>query len=495
MSLQHYLPETPDSLKRVITLEQYIKTEYGHSSSPFLKPRFPSVFLRFLCLKLVTFLQLLLGRKLLVENTDLELLNYSAPNRRLLTKLLKEGTVTKWECGVRSVDKPATSYCSLTINNVYNRHGMPLLLGKIDGQGASENLDDALTIALAETLERISISEYAPEDLLLQNINELKKTKTPLIGHSCIYPEVDQHFNINWVKGRSLIDNRFVLIPASMVYLSYWRQNSWEPIFSPTTSNGCAAYTDIDTATLKAVYELLERDGFLMYWFNRLPPTKITLDETVPESVRETLASLKSADIDFHLFDCRTEYKVPIMVGVLIDNKTDGVDICAAAGFDIDSLLNKLSEDALRWGVGFVKVKPDETEGTHLVSIDDRAKLWRGGLMRKEIDFFLDGETTSYSEYKKEFEKTKPANPLKKITETFKARREQLYAIDLTNKLARETGLRVVRALSPSLIPMYFEESKRPLNIDRIYTFAKEMGYSDKLMKKEDLNPVPHPFI
>lgn len=494
MSLQHYLEDPVDSVRRVIPAEHLLKN-IDSRNSPFKKPKTWLHLLKFLSLRMLHVLEFLSGHQLFIENDHNELAGYRVPNRRLLAKLIQEGRISKWDCGLRAVDKPAVPYCAITIKHIKNRHGTTLFKGSMQGQGTGSTLDQALTVALAETLERISITEYDPAELLPYTVSDLKKNNVRHFIKSYVHQGLDETMLLNWVRGKNLVDGRSILLPASMVYLNYSSLNPWEPFLIPCTSNGCAAHTDKSTAILKALYENLERDGFLMYWLNRFPPRRIIIDDQIDDEVHRIMADLRSADIDLHFLDCRTEYNVPIIVGVLVDKRTGGVDVGSAAGFDLTEVIKKVATDALRWGVGYTQPMADDAEGKNIYTMEQRGRLWRSGVMKGVIDFFLQGQEISYNEYRTQFRTVSSAQALPEILSLFKARNEDIFVIDLTNELAKTSGLHVVRVVAPSLMPVYFDERLKPLNVPRLYSFGRAMGLLKTDRTREGLNQVPHPFV
>jgi thiazole/oxazole-forming peptide maturase SagD family component len=491
MSRQHFFEPAPDRLKRTIPAAHFID-EIGAPRSPFLKETILSRVYRTGIQPLLWLIEAATSRTFLLENVDNELVSYSRSNRRLLTQLLTDGYISKWECGLRAVDKPAIPYCALTIHAIKNKHGATLMKGGMQGQGTGATLNEALTVALAETLERIALTEYAPESLSLHTLGYLTERRVRCLVPTYVEGAPSSDTPMNWVAARSLVSGKRLLVPASLVYLSYSSVNPWEPALGPCTSNSCAAYTDRETATLKAIYEGLERDGMLMYWLNGIAPKRIIIDESFDTDVIAIVAQLHKANIDLYFLDCHTEYRVPIIVTVLIDRVTGGVDVNAAAGFDTATLIRKVTNDALRWGVGYTAHMDDIANP--IQTMEQRSQLWRGGHMRTAIDFFLAGAPMSWSEYNAQFD-TDTHAPLKRLISIFRERGEDLLSLDLTNELARTSGLVVVRVIAPSLMPMYFDEALKPFGVPRLYSFARQMGFADADRTKDQLNTVPHPFV
>ncbi len=495
MSRQRFFPQQSDTLQHVLSADDYIVREIGRSASPFIPTPWFRVFQRWVARMALALAEVLTGVTFLVENEERELASFGAENRRLLSTLLRRKIVTSWDCGSRAVDKPGIAFCSLTVGSIKDRDGYEFVRGgELQGQGTGVTLDEALMVALAETIERIAVSEWQSERFVCKTVGELENARTDFFAKQYIEEKSIHDVAINWIPARSAITGREVQIPASMAFLYYHGHHFHEPLFWHTTSNGCAAHTTHDRATMNALLELFERDGLLMYWLNRLAPRRIDLATIGNKHIAATVAQLQQYDITLHILDCSTEYSIPTLVGVLVDERTGGIEVNAASDLDPMRALQKVVDDSSRWGLGYTQNdRAYEGDYSSIKSMDERRRLWHSGRMRSEIEFFLQGEIISFAEYVRSYANVAPG--LGYIIQALKTQGSDAFVLDVTNPLAREAGLRVVRAIIPDLVPMYFIEGERPLEVPRLYRFAKTMGYAEKEYTKNDLNPIPHPFI
>ena len=89
-----------------------------------------------------------------------------------------------------------------------------------------------------------------------------------------------------WVRGHRIDRTGSVLLPAQLVYWNYDNRHAdWrEPVISESNTNGAGAGPSLEAAILAGVYELIERDGFLIYWLNSISPSVIEPDAiSMPE--------------------------------------------------------------------------------------------------------------------------------------------------------------------------------------------------------------------
>jgi len=70
---------------------------------------------------------------------------------------------------------------------------------------------------------------------------------------------------MEWSPVWSLRDNRFRYLPTSTLYFFYRG-----PYPYPADSNGCAAGNTREEAIVQGFLELVERDAYAIWWYNRL---------------------------------------------------------------------------------------------------------------------------------------------------------------------------------------------------------------------------------
>lgn len=165
------------------------------------------------------------------------------------------------------------------------------------GWGKGLDLDSALFSTVGEALERYAPSlpervHWAPEQEL----------DAPVLNAHPVYSDAQyarQGFPYvryvpgsvqPWARGAWLHSGAPVWLPAISTYLSMTVE-PWQ-FLSQGTSNGLAAHTDRDEATLRAVLELVERDAFLAAWMTGRAGTRIQLDDSLDPALRAVLDAL-----------------------------------------------------------------------------------------------------------------------------------------------------------------------------------------------------------
>jgi len=497
MSNKRYYPPPPYSLEEVRLFSEDVLAEYFQPDSPFKKPSLLQNFLRQALILCISGLENLFRTNFFVLAKNKELSMFSRSNRSLLARLLANKVIRSWDCGVHNTDYVSHYVCNITSDRIVNEDNEILVrAGAFYGHGPGKTMDEALFIAMAESIERYASSCWRISQMRQYTPKELKEKNIPYFIHSYFKPldsDVDNTV-FRWVTYQDLFTGNKFLVPASMTYLYYQMQYSSEPVLIDISSNGVATYSSINQALINALYESFERDGFLMYWLNTLAPQQIDIDSINIPEFREIVSNLKERNFNLYFLDCKTEFNIPVIVSVLIDNVSNAVNVHSVAGLSIDNAIKKLLADNQRIDIDYRPNKPHD-DPTKIADLYERMQFWHGGYMREYIADFLTGPSISYEEYKNQFNIPNNVNELLYIKQQLKENKATAMYHVYDSKVAREAGLYVVRALVPELMPVYFTESNKHYEVPRLYTFAKIMGYKDNEISKDELNKTPHPFI
>lgn len=184
--------------------------------------------------------------------------------------------------------------------------------------GTSESSQTATLKALAEAYERHTSSqvrvdrEATAADLIKEDLDWLDPR--------AIVPLTDDHFGSNgpmekfsdtlplqWVKGKYMEDGGAVWAPIDMVYYPLHAERWKRKALCWSSSSGVAAFSDTDTASLKALLELLERHCLMSLWHTRKKPTVIPT-RLLPIAWRERVKYWSEEGKNVHVLDISSGY-------------------------------------------------------------------------------------------------------------------------------------------------------------------------------------------
>ena len=166
---------------------------------------------------------------------------------------------------------------------------------------------DAMVFGARSSLEGPSI---APEEFVLYSDRQYDS-----VGFPHRRPVADEEFT--WVRGCLLDSGEVVYAPASLIYMNFLGAGGREQLTFPN-SNGLAGGVDLPSAVLAGVYELIERDAFIITWLTRLPAPRIDFAEScgVASEIRRHYARF---EIDTVAFDLTTDLDVPVVMAAAFD--------------------------------------------------------------------------------------------------------------------------------------------------------------------------------
>ena len=92
----------------------------------------------------------------------------------------------------------------------------------------------------------------------------------------------DRSPEIEWSPVWSLRDERFKYLPTSLLYFFYKGRAGH---LGTADSNGCAAGNTLEEAIVQGFLELVERDAYAIWWYNRVQRAEVDLaSSTIPTS-------------------------------------------------------------------------------------------------------------------------------------------------------------------------------------------------------------------
>ena len=400
---------------------------------------------------------------------------------------------------------PLASIENLTDGNSHLNHS---------GLGSSCEINEAISKAIGELLERYTLTIYRNAELLQASVDDLKIKSfhflNPFLAASFSEAQKqkfpNRRFNnqskFRWAEGKSLMTGSRAFIPAQMVFWNY-RLAVDEPFIQQSTTNGNGGMFTLEEAILSGLYELIERDAFLVYWFNSIAPRRIRKDSLKNPKFQELLSDINRYNIDIEILDITSDLGIPVFAVVLLDHSKQGpaVILASSCGPDPEVLVLRIINEALL--VRHLQRErmdspyPDLPESYEPFSLPighfDRVKLWANPKMMNNIDFFLSGPIVSIEEYRSHLKMpTNPNERLKKHTELFQKKGEEyeIFYYEAKHPALKALGYRVVSVNVPALIPLHLHETCASLGAERISETCLNMGY--KLPSA--INSIPHPF-
>ena len=144
----------------------------------------------------------------------------------------------------------------------------------------------------------------------------------------------DHSAKIDWSPVWSFRDQRFRYLPTGLLYFFY--SGSSEAGHIHADSNGCAAGNTIEEAILQGFLELVERDSYAIWWYNRIPRPEVDLSGFEDSYVRDLLVLLAETGRRVWMIDITSDLGIPSFVAMshAIENGEDFVEFGSGSHFD-----------------------------------------------------------------------------------------------------------------------------------------------------------------
>jgi ribosomal protein S12 methylthiotransferase accessory factor len=219
--------------------------------------------------------------------------------------------------------------------------------------GKGSNAEQAEASALMEAIERYSgifqgdeiratrrFTDFAPGDAILANDVLLFSDAQSLPERT---GEEDSHetqlapapfdpaAKIEWSPVWSLRDGRFKHVPTSLLYFFYSG-----PAAFHADSNGCAAGNTREEAIVQGFLELVERDAYAIWWYNRLRRPAVDLSHFNDSYVRDLQSQLAETGRKLWVLDVTSDLGIPTYVAILhwMQNGQENIEFGSGAHFD-----------------------------------------------------------------------------------------------------------------------------------------------------------------
>lgn len=382
----------------------------------------------------------------------------------------------------------------------------------------------ALRKALWELCER-SASFFSKEGETEKGVTERKGDATPLYEsipkcteaqtkvHDDIVRSVDDLRSITGRRMRPLFGGSSKFIPLQTFFWGDRIADGDVYLHEPTTS-GSGAGTSFETATVSALYELIERDHFLLYWFSGVAPREIDVRLVEGQFFDAVRDARERFSLEVYFFDTTYDIDVRACVCLIIDPVLD----IAALGGKVSALsehaltasylealatLNLVRSRNARVGEErLTKLVEEKNWGSMSVDKSARVNLYnspKGIRMLREMFLGREAKQITYPEYSAQSrswenegeEYRHLAHEMERLYQK-KGEGYETYVHEFTSPLAKRFGYRVVHAFVPAFLKMHLTERFVAPISPRLTEFMKTHNKSDIALS--NLRHLPHPF-
>ena len=287
----------------------------------------------------------------------------------------------------------------------------------------------------------------------------------------------DRSAEIEWSPVWSLRDERFKYLPTSLLYFFY-RGGSDAGQFH-ADSNGCAAGNTLEEAIVQGFLELVERDSYAIWWYNRLQRAEVDIGQFDDSYVRDLQIQLAETGRRLWVLDITSDLKIPSFVAMshATENAHDVVEFGSGSHFDARiALLRALTELNQFLSIGLMGAR---SAG---VSSHDDSSPFR---LQDHPYLTPSGNSAVRPDFGSKFGRLDKREQVMACVQLVKRAGLDFLVLDQTRP---DIEVPVARVIVPGLRHFY-----RRFAPGRLYDVPVKLGWRDRPLSEKELNPLhPH---
>ncbi len=303
-------------------------------------------------------------------------------------------------------------------------------------------------------------------------------------GHffNIVPPRFDPEREIDWSPVWSLTEARHRFLPTALLYGMTPEQRSSAVLWAD--SNGCAAGNTMEEAILQGFLELVERDAFAIWWYNRLSQPQVDLQSFEDDYLGNAIDYYQQYNREMWVLDITSDLEIPAFVAVSRRFDQEAEDIIYGAGAHLDPKIAALRavcelNQCLTW-----MPRPGIQTGRYTIDDSTCLEWWKTAKL-SQCSYLAPAEniaTRRYSDYA-----VLTSGDIKDDVEwcrtQVEAKSMEFLVLDQTRP---DVNMPVVRVIVPGL--RHFWERLAP---GRLYQVPIELGLLNNVLDETDLNPFP----
>ena len=292
----------------------------------------------------------------------------------------------------------------------------------------------------------------------------------------------DEKALVDWTPVWSLSSQRHRFLPTSMLYNMPPEQR--DPGDLIADSNGCAAGNTLEEAILQGFFELVERDAFAIWWYNRLQVPAVDLASFDDPYLSSATQYYSQYDREVWLLDVTSDLGIPSFVAISRRVNAETEDIIYGAGTHASpqvAALRAICElnQCLSW---LPRTGKDQGRPT----IDDPLALWWWMTARLENCPWLVPDSNTPTRQASNFscnESMDTREDVEHYVKVIQAHGMDFLVLDQTRP---DIGMPVARVIVPGL--RHFWARFAP---GRLYDVPVKRKHLEHALSESELNPSP----
>jgi ribosomal protein S12 methylthiotransferase accessory factor len=363
--------------------------------------------------------------------------------------------------------------------------------GLASGKGLTRTA--AMLGAAGEAIERYSASRYRRSDLFRGRLADVPGDRIDP-RDLCLYDDSQyrregfpfarfrENRALDWANATWLDNGEPVMVPALLAYFNFGC--SPEERFAEVNSNGLAAGADEEDAAIRATFELIERDSFMLTWLARVPGQRL-IPDAIDDQLGEAVRQLEIAGGHIELALLGAGARIPTIACLAFGDGRGWPGMTLALATHADPL-TAVRKAILEQGHVGPYIRRLMRDGTHrgidkpgdVRTLEDHALYYVRAERRARAEFMFAGGEVKLSEL------AVPASDLRaSCVQALEEEGVRVAIVDVTSPDVAQGPFRVARAIGTDMQPIHFGHGLERLANPRL-----------KRIAPNGVNPDPHPL-
>jgi bacteriocin biosynthesis cyclodehydratase domain-containing protein len=325
-----------------------------------------------------------------------------------------------------------------------------------------------------------------PNDVLLHSDAQVRRELAQANGPDEATPvptAFDPSAKIEWSPVWSLRDQRFKYLPTSLLYFFYRGPVGYQV---HADSNGCAAGNTLEEAIVQGFLELVERDAYAIWWYNRLQRAEVDLGQFDDPYIRDLKTQLAETGRRLWLLDVTSDLGIPTFVTIAhwMENAQEFIEFGSGAHFDARiAALRAMTELSQFLSIGLMgrRAPNPSRQESNLESNHDGAPSFR---LQDHAYLMPSGTPVVRRDFGSKFGELDKREQVTACVDLVQRAGLDFLVLDQTRP---DIEVPVVRVIVPGLRHFY-----RRFAPGRLYDVPIKLGLRDRPLSEHELNPL-HP--
>ena len=311
------------------------------------------------------------------------------------------------------------------------------------------------------------------------------------------YKRYNPGFSTTWIKGIELTNNKDTWLPAQKVFYRYPHTEE-DPSYIGGLSTGLACGSSYSHAALGAIYEVIERDSFMLTWLLQIPGKAIKMDafsNTDLQALYNHICKYLIGEDKLFIYDISKTKGVYTVLTYIRNDLPNAYGLIVSAASHLNpeiALLKSLEELCQSQMFAYQYLSKDTTRECQNMKKEDIDTLHKNffyyctGRHSKNIDFIsATGKHIPLSEMPN-YAKPSNEDDLEHLIQLFRSEAQPVYIADATKAELSKSSLYVLKAIIPGYVDLNTSYKYRNQKCSRLQKYQEELGV--------EINNEPHPF-